>query len=82
MRLALWMGHTSNSSIFPTSGAQQGMGLLGVLPPASAITSVEVDHMAGSCAVAYLPARASGQGNVIGSVSVYIYIYICHQKKL
>ena len=29
-----------------------------------------------------LPARASEQGNVIGSVSVYIYIYIiyiCHQ---
>ena len=26
-----------------------------------------------------LPARASEQGNVIGSVSVYIYI--CHQKK-
>ena len=29
-----------------------------------------------------LPARASEQGNVIGSVSVYIYIYICHQKKI
>ena len=27
-----------------------------------------------------LPARASEQGNVIGLVSVYIYI--CHQKKL
>ena len=27
-----------------------------------------------------LPARASEQGNVIGSVSVYIYI--CHQKKI
>ena len=31
----------------------------------------------------FLPARASEQGNVIGSVSrVYIYIYICHQKKI
>ena len=30
--------------------------------------------------VALLPARASEQGNVIGSVSVYIYI--CHQKKI
>ena len=34
----------------------------------------------------FLPARAGEQGNVIGSVSVYIYIaiyiYICHQKKL
>ena len=33
-----------------------------------------------------LPARASEQGNVIGSVFVYIYIYIyiyiCHQKKI
>ena len=29
-----------------------------------------------------LPARASEQGNVIGLVSVYIYIYICHQKKI
>ena len=29
-----------------------------------------------------LPARASEQGNVIGLVSMYIYIYICHQKKL
>ena len=28
----------------------------------------------------YLPARASEQGNVIGLVSVYIYI--CHQKKI
>ena len=27
-----------------------------------------------------LPTRASEQGNVIGSVSVYIYI--CHQKKI
>ena len=27
-----------------------------------------------------LPARASEQGNVIGLVSVYIYI--CHQKKI
>ena len=33
---------------------------------------------------AFLPARASEQGNVIRSVSVYIYIYIyiCHQKKI
>ena len=31
-----------------------------------------------------LPARASEQGNVIGLVSmyIYIYIYICHQKKI
>ena len=28
----------------------------------------------------FLPARASEQGNVIGLVSVYIYIYICHQN--
>ena len=32
--------------------------------------------------LALLPARASEQGNVIGLVSVYIYIYICHQKKI
>ena len=32
--------------------------------------------------VILLPARASEQGNVIGLVSVYIYIYSCHQKKL
>ena len=31
---------------------------------------------------ASLPARASEQGNVIGLVSVYIYIYICHQQKI
>ena len=30
----------------------------------------------------FLPARASEQGNVIGLVSVCIYIYICHQKKI
>ena len=29
-----------------------------------------------------LPARASEKGNVIGLVSVYIYIYSCHQKKI
>ena len=29
-----------------------------------------------------LPTRASEQGNVIGLVSVYIYIYSCHQKKI
>ena len=31
-----------------------------------------------------LPARASEQGNVIGLVSVYIYMYVrsCHQKKI
>ena len=28
-----------------------------------------------------LPARASEQGNVIGSVHIYIYIYICVYKK-
>ena len=34
----------------------------------------------------FLPARASEQGNVIGSVHIYIYIYIyiyvCVQKKI
>ena len=30
----------------------------------------------------FLPTRASEQGNVFGLVSVYIYIYICHQKKI
>ena len=30
----------------------------------------------------FLPARASEQGNVIGLVSVYIYIRSCHQKKI
>ena len=32
----------------------------------------------------FLPARASEQGNVIGSVRLYIYIYIymCVQKKI
>ena len=25
----------------------------------------------------YLPTRASEQGNVIGSVRIYIYIYVC-----
>ena len=29
-----------------------------------------------------LPARANEQGNVIGLVSVYIYIRSCHQKNL
>ena len=29
-----------------------------------------------------LPARASEQGNVIGSVRIYIYIYIYVQKKI
>ena len=28
-----------------------------------------------------LPARASEQGNVIGSVRIYIYIYMCVYKK-
>ena len=34
--------------------------------------------------VAFLPARASEQGNVIGLVSVYICMYVrsCHQKNL
>ena len=31
---------------------------------------------------ALLPARASEQGNVIRSVRVYIYIYVCVQKKI
>ena len=30
----------------------------------------------------YLPACASEQGNVIGFVRIYIYIYICVQKKI
>ena len=30
----------------------------------------------------FLPARASEQGNVIGSVRIYIYIYMCVQKKI
>ena len=33
----------------------------------------------------FLPARASEQGNVIGSVrlyNIYIYIYMCVQKKI
>ena len=29
----------------------------------------------------YLPARASEEGNVIGSVCIYIYIYMCVYKK-
>ena len=33
------------------------------------------------CEVAYLPARASEQGNVIGLVSVYIYTYVVVIKK-
>ena len=31
--------------------------------------------------ICVLPARASEQGTVIGSVRIYIYIYICVQKK-
>ena len=38
-----------------------------------------LEQLTQSCT--YLPTRASEQGNVIGLVSVYIYIYICHQKK-
>ena len=30
----------------------------------------------------FLPVRASEQSNVIRLVSVYIYIYSCHQKKI
>ena len=30
----------------------------------------------------FLPARASEQGNVIGSVRLYIYMYMCVQKKI
>ena len=30
----------------------------------------------------FLHARASEQGNVIGLVSVYIYVRSCHQKKI
>ena len=29
-----------------------------------------------------LPARTSEQGNVIGSVRIYIYVYMCVQKKI
>ena len=29
-----------------------------------------------------LPARVSEQGNVIGSIRIYIYIYMCVQKKI
>ena len=32
--------------------------------------------------IRFLSARASEQGNVIGSVRIYIYIYICVQKKI
>ena len=39
--------------------------------------SVNYDNLLG---LQLLPARASEQGNVIGLVSVYIYI--CHQKKI
>ena len=31
---------------------------------------------------ALLPARASEQGNLIGSVRIYIFIYVCVQKKI
>ena len=31
--------------------------------------------------VSLLPVRASEQGNVIGSVRIYIYIYVCVYKK-
>ena len=31
--------------------------------------------------ITLLPARASEQGNVIGSVRIYIYIYMCVYKK-
>ena len=34
------------------------------------------------CVYIYLPARASEQGNVIGSVHMYTYIYVCVQKKI
>ena len=34
-----------------------------------------------SCSSLLLPARASEQGNVIGSVRIYIYIYV-YKKKL
>ena len=34
------------------------------------------------CDGSFLPARASEQGNVIGSVRIYIYIYMCVQKKI
>ena len=30
--------------------------------------------------IALLPARASEQGNVIGSVRIYIYICVCKKK--
>ena len=34
----------------------------------------------GGGSVQFLPARASEQGNVIGSVHIYIYIYVCIKK--
>ena len=34
------------------------------------------------CMNIYLPTRASEQGNVIGSVRIYIYICVCVQNKI
>ena len=49
------------------------------------LKSVENDITLGKLIGLLLPARASEQGNVIGSVHIYmyiyIYIYVCVQKK-
>ena len=34
------------------------------------------------CVASFLPARASEYDNVIGLVSIYIYVHSCHQKKI
>ena len=51
------------------------------MKPALFTILFDFTHLSKQC---FLPARASEQGNVIGLVSVYIYIYIysCHQKKI
>ena len=54
-------------------------------PKMARLTVVEADDGAEHFLLArsgFLPARASEQGNVIGSVRIYIYIYMCVQKKL
>ena len=57
------------------------MGLLGVAHCVTSVTTLQKEglHLEWS-----LPARASEQGNLIGLVSVYIYMYVrsCHQKKI
>ena len=41
-----------------------------------------MDQLLGVAIVIITSAQASKQGNVIGSVRVYIYIYMCVQKKI